>query len=110
MSIELVVGFPQTHIVAEPPTAPPDKSPETGQVRIQIGPDSRVNLWQWTGVEWKGHGLAPIIGSGNPQSVVASDFMNQIYMNTSDNNTLHFSVSPSIGSTNWQQLGVSMGS
>jgi hypothetical protein len=110
MAIELVVGFPQTHIVSEAPTTTPDKSPATGQVRIQIGADGRVNLWRWTGIEWKGHCLAPALGSGNPQGVVPSDFIYQIYLDTSNNCTPYFSTSPLIGATSWQQQGVSSGS
>jgi hypothetical protein len=110
MAIELEVGFPQTHVVSSPPTTPPTHSPAIGQIRLQIGPNGRSVLWQWSGSEWQGRGLTPIIGSGNPQGIVPSDCIYQEFWDSGNACKSYFATSNTIGATSWQPQNVSTGS
>lgn len=114
--LELVVAFASEMIVEEMPTDPPTRTPQEGQVRLQIGQDRRV-LWRWEDSEWIGYALSPIFGSGSPQGNVVADCRHQEYVDR-DSISTYFDpgegscrwVSDYGGSTNWTQVGYYAGS
>ena len=99
--MELIRAWVDTHIINGPPMDPPTEQPQVGQARLQLGSDNRVVLWIFESNGWRGRGLSPILGTGNPQGVVQSDFKYQIYMDENADLKPYFATNHNIGATQW---------